>query len=89
MPLANADRQELSRRSLGTAALGASVRRGVGIGFVEEGNEHLLIGGAFGLGAGEAANGLDQIHALLKKTPPTGGLRRVSPKSVWEQTLYC
>ena len=89
MTLANAERQELSCRSLGTAALGASVRRGVGIGFVEEGNENLLISGAFGLGAGEAANGLDQIRALLEKTSPTCGLGRVSLESIWEQTLDC
>jgi hypothetical protein len=49
----------------------------------------LLITGAFGLGAGEPANGPDQIHPLLEKASPTSGLRRVSPKSVWEQALDC
>jgi hypothetical protein len=56
---------------------------------VEKFNEDDLVGGALGLGAGEAANGLDQIRALLEKASPTGGLGRVSPESIWEQTLDC
>jgi hypothetical protein len=44
----------------GPPALGASVRKGVGIGFAEERNEDVVISGAFGLGAGEAAYRLGQ-----------------------------